>query len=480
MLFRDIPIRKKMLRIIFLINGIILLVTCAAFFIYEFYVFRKGTVEKLSTISKIISVNSTAALSFDDADAAKEILLALKTERHIMAACLYDKNGKIFAQYPDSASVSSFPAKTGMQGYVFSRSDIEGFEPIRQDNAMLGTLYIKSDLGTMYQRFRLYAFIVALVIIISFVLAYLLSKILQKSISAPILALANTAKVISEQKNYSVRAVKKSKDEVGSLTEAFNHMLEQIEKQNHDLSEFNQTLEQRIAERTVQLESVNKELEAFSYSISHDLRAPLRGIISFTSILEESYGNRLDNEAKRLTSVIKQNTLRMGNLIDDLLTFSRMSRQDIVKNNIDTAALVKTTIAEIDIPERSIKWEVQSLPGSYGDVNTIRQVWINLISNAVKYSRNIADPVIEIGSFNEKGQDIFFVKDNGVGFDPKYKEKLFRVFQRLHTVNEFEGTGVGLAIVEKIISKHGGKVWADAEKGAGATFYFSLPQNNFA
>jgi light-regulated signal transduction histidine kinase (bacteriophytochrome) len=234
-------------------------------------------------------------------------------------------------------------------------------------------------------------------------------------------------------------------------------------------------LENKVIDRTTQLESVNSELEAFSYSVSHDLRAPLRGIAGFTAMLENKYSGQLDSEAKRIIAVITDSTLKMGNLIDDLLAFSRMGRQDITKTNIPTNNLVKEVTAELDTNDHPITWAIQSLPDTYGDTNTIRQVWINLISNAIKYSRNTQMPVIEIGFVNKENQVIFFVKDNGVGFDNKYSNKLFKVFQRLHSVYEFEGTGIGLAIVEKIISKHGGKVWVEAEKNIGATFYFSLP-----
>ncbi len=233
--------------------------------------------------------------------------------------------------------------------------------------------------------------------------------------------------------------------------------------------------ERRIAEEA--LTKSNEELEAFSYSISHDLRAPLRGIIGFTNILEEDYAGKLDEEARRITGVIKNNTLKMGNLIDDLLSFSRLGRQQIVKINVDTSQLVKEVIAEADVKNCNgqVNWAIAALPQVKADPNTIRQVWVNLISNAVKYSCKQQQPEIEIGTVPAVNETIFFVKDNGVGFDEKYSDKLFKVFQRLHSATEFEGTGVGLAIVNRIVTRHGGKTWATGEPGKGACFYFSLP-----
>jgi len=228
-----------------------------------------------------------------------------------------------------------------------------------------------------------------------------------------------------------------------------------------------------------ELKRTNAEVEAFTYSVSHDLRAPLRGIIGFTAILEEDYSSKLDDEAKRITSVIKSNTLKMGHLVDDLLNFSRMGRQDIVKTSIDTGIMINEVIKEL-IPKNNelhIDWQIHPLPCINGDINTIRQVWVNLISNAIKYSGKKEHPHIEIGAYKQEGQTAFFIKDNGVGFDEKYKDKLFKVFQRLHSPEEFEGTGVGLALIEKIVSKHGGKVWATGEVGKGASFYFSLPSD---
>jgi len=232
-----------------------------------------------------------------------------------------------------------------------------------------------------------------------------------------------------------------------------------------------------------ELRKSNAELEAFTYSVSHDLRAPLRGIIGFTAILEEEYSDKLDEEAKRITSVIRSNTLKMGHLIDDLLAFSRTGKQEIVKTQVNTKAMVHEIINELKSREqqniKKILWDIQSLAPANADINTIRQVWVNLLSNAVKYSGKEEQPSIEIGSYFEAGQIVYYVKDNGVGFDEQYKHKLFKVFQRLHNAEEFEGTGVGLALVEKIISRHGGKVWAVGKKDQGACFYFSLPVENF-
>ena len=246
-----------------------------------------------------------------------------------------------------------------------------------------------------------------------------------------------------------------------------------------ELYKLNEELESRVNLRTVQLEAANTEMEAFTYSVSHDLRAPLRGIIGFSAILEEDYGPKLDEEAKRIITVIKSNTLKMGQLIDDLLAFSRMGRQDMLKTRVDTQLMVKEIINELcpGNKHQGIDWEVHVLPPINADINTIRQVWINLLSNAIKYSGKKEKAHIEIGSFVREAQTAFFIRDNGIGFDNRYKDKLFKVFQRLHSPTHFEGTGVGLALVAKIISKHGGKVWAEGEVDKGACFYFSVPAN---
>lgn len=226
-------------------------------------------------------------------------------------------------------------------------------------------------------------------------------------------------------------------------------------------------------------EAANKELEAFSYSVSHDLRAPLRAIDGFSRILEEEYAEKLDDEAKRLLGVLRSNAGRMGRLIDDLLDFSRLGRSELASSRVDMAALARDVLAEIATQSgREPESAMLALAPAWGDATLLRQVWINLLSNAVKFSAN-ADPArIEVGARDEGEDTIYWVRDNGAGFDMQYAGKLFGVFQRLHSQAEYPGTGVGLAIVQRIVARHGGRVWAESVPGAGATFYFSLPRGN--
>lgn len=226
--------------------------------------------------------------------------------------------------------------------------------------------------------------------------------------------------------------------------------------------------------------AINNELEAFTYSVSHDLRAPLRSIDGYSKILQEDYGSKMDTEANRLLDIIKNNARRMGQLIDDLLDFSRLGRKELEKSIVNMEALVAHVQQELVSQEkdRKIQFKINRLQEVNGDARMMRQVWINLISNAIKYSRLKEIATIEIGSNFDGNRVIYFIRDNGVGFDMKYADKLFGVFQRLHKVQEFEGTGVGLALVHRIVSRHGGKIWAEANVNQGATFFFFIPTQN--
>jgi signal transduction histidine kinase len=222
----------------------------------------------------------------------------------------------------------------------------------------------------------------------------------------------------------------------------------------------------------------NKEMEAFSYSVSHDLRAPLRAIDGFTQILVEDYGGKLDDEGNRIAGIIRASAVQMGKLIDDLLSFSRLGRAEVKKSAIAMGALADGVYKALKAlaPERDIEFVMDAVPDINGDVDMIRQVWTNLFSNAIKFTSKKEKAKIEVGSTSDGNNVTYFVKDNGAGFDMKYIGKLFGVFQRLHSVEDFEGTGVGLANVKRIIERHGGKVWAEGKVGEGATFYFVLPR----
>lgn len=241
-----------------------------------------------------------------------------------------------------------------------------------------------------------------------------------------------------------------------------------------------EALTTRLQVQVEELASVNKELESFSYSVAHDLRAPLRAISGFSGMVLEDYAAALDKEGLRLLGVVRDNAIRMGALIDDLLAFSRLSRQRMSPREVDMAALVATVIDDLmqSLPEGTVRPIVEPLPKAIGDATLLRQVWANLIGNALKYSRKTEHPRVEVGSIwtpAERSGVVYFVRDNGVGFDMSHANKLFGVFQRLHRVDEFEGTGVGLAIVHRVITRHGGRIWAESSVGQGATFYFTMP-----
>lgn len=251
-----------------------------------------------------------------------------------------------------------------------------------------------------------------------------------------------------------------------------------FEQAKAQIEKMNEQLELRVQDRTAQLHSTIQELEAFSYSVSHDLRAPLRAIDGFSKLLAEDYYSSLDAEGRRLIDVIRNSTVKMGNLIDGLLAFSRLGRQALASSEVDMNDLAREAFAETSSAEagRSVDIRMGDLPPALGDRVLFRQVFINLLSNALKFTRGKDPAIIEVGSRATGDRNIFYVKDNGVGFDMRYADKLFGVFQRLHGVNEFEGTGLGLAIVQRIVHRHGGQVWAEGAIGEGATIFFSLPK----
>ncbi len=275
-------------------------------------------------------------------------------------------------------------------------------------------------------------------------------------------------------------------EEKEKRTKELTRANEELKKAENYILQLNDQLEHKIVERTTQLESVNKELESFSYSVSHDLRAPLRAISGNSKILEEDYSEKFDEEGKRALNSIRHYSKNMGELIDDLLAFSRLGRKQVSVSDINMNNLVRTIKAELPPSDQDARTEfrILALPPAKGDVSLIKQVWTNLISNALKYSKNKPKSIIEIGGKEEGERVVYYIKDNGAGFDMQYYDKLFGVFQRLHSQEEFEGTGIGLAIIQKIVNRHSGTVWAESKLNEETYFYFTLsaihtnPQNN--
>lgn len=242
----------------------------------------------------------------------------------------------------------------------------------------------------------------------------------------------------------------------------------------------NAELEQRVARRTEELAAANKELESFSYSVSHDLRAPVRAIAGFSKLLAEQHGEQLEPEALRKLGIVRSEAARMGALIDDLLAFSRLGRQSLQMKTVDMAELVRINLETLGAGNAGPhpKVTIGALPAAKGDRGLLAQVWANLLANAVKFSARKDAPAIEVDAYVNETDNVYLVRDNGVGFDPRYVSKLFGVFQRLHDPAEFPGTGVGLALVHRIVARHGGRVWAEGQPDVGATFYFSLPRKD--
>jgi two-component system sensor histidine kinase/response regulator len=249
-----------------------------------------------------------------------------------------------------------------------------------------------------------------------------------------------------------------------------------IHQHEAELKKLNNDLEAKNEE----LKFLNKELESFTYSVSHDLRAPLRAINGYSQILLEEHDQDTDEEVKRLLHIINGNAKDMGELIDNLLSLSKLGKREIQRGDVDMDGVLESVVQELKATEEGLKvsWKIHQVPPCCGDYRLLRQVWINLLTNAVKYSARKASPQVEVGAEEKGSQVVYFVKDNGAGFDMKYADQLFGVFQRLHKPTEFEGTGVGLAIVQRIIFRHKGKVWAEGAVDKGACFYFSIPLNS--
>jgi signal transduction histidine kinase len=466
-----------------LVSGMALLLACAVLVVYDAISFRDLVVKQLSIQAQIAGANSVSALIFNDPRVASETLQSLEASPDVLSAHIYTGEGRLFASYwRDQAGELDPPlAVTGnrIEAYTVGLDGVVLTRRIVIDGDTVGVISIRSTLQALYERLATYSAIVVFVLIVSLAAALFVSRVAQRTISRPLGALAAVARRVADQEGSAIRAETdpSAPDEIASLVHSFNEMLARVESRERALQQARELLEERVRQRTAALDASNKELEAFSYSVSHDLRAPLRHVVGFASLLEQHAGPSLDDRGRRYLTTMVEAANRMAKLVEDLLAFARLGRASLSMQRVDLGQVVEDAQAEL-LPltaSRRIEWNVGDLPVVVADPSLLRLVMVNLLSNAIKYTSTRDVARIEVGATQQENGDIVVsVRDNGVGFDMRYVDKLFGVFQRLHSAEEFEGTGIGLANVRRIVAKHGGETWAEGEPGRGATFFMSL------
>jgi len=611
MKLKGISIRAKVIRLISLISAISLLLVFTVLFVYEIVSYRENSTREMNVLANILAANSTAALAFDDAEAAHEILSAVKAEQLITVAILFKANGEVLTSFIPDSTVTEVPIAPAEYGFEIRRGKVEGFVPVMLGEKRLGTLYIRRSTEDTEQRLLLYAIIAGTVIVITFVLTYLLSSRLERAISNPLISLSNISTQVSEHHDYSVRATDPADGEIGQLKEAFNTMLSKIEIQNNEIQKHNQELEFKIDERTkayrrekefaevvvnsslvliavfdpemrfigyndkceeefklkrehvlgkkfeeampqikgtltynsllralkgefvhnpqyrsgvtgdfyesfmrplrnenneiyaalmtahningfieanAELQKRNADLEQFAYVASHDLQEPLRKVLLFNDRLNDELPDKNDS-VTRYIDKIDHAARRMSNLIRDVLAYSRLARleESFVPTDLNEVLAQVRIDLELYVEEKEAVITSQHLPVVPGNTLQLHQLFSNLINNALKFcdrkpSLQITCSIASNDEARWQGlayETLSYAKiqfiDNGVGFDPKYSDKVFALFQRLHQDKKYEGTGIGLALCKKIVTNHHGSIGVDSTPGVGTTFTIFLP-----
>jgi signal transduction histidine kinase len=461
-----------------------LLLACCAFVLHDRVSFRRLLVADLSTLAEIIGSNSSGAILFSDSKAAGETLAALEAERNVLWACIYTGQGERLASYvrgteqaerAKRGEIVDFPLPPAARGHWFQGDRLLLATPVVFDGESIGTVLLQSDLSEIRDRLARYVGIGAAVLLASSLVALLISSRLQRVISNPILTLVRTARAVSERKDYSVRAGKLSDDELGLLVSAFNEMLEQI--QHRDASLVKRAREVERVNR--ELERSNRELEDFASVASHDLQEPLRKITAFGDRLKSQCGDSLDEKGNDYLERMQKAASRMQTLIHDLLAYSRVTTraQPFAPVSLEVVTQEVLSDLELRIEKSGAKIELGTLATIRADPLQMRQLLQNLLSNALKFQRPGMPPVIRVEASldNGGGRCRITVRDNGIGFDERYLDRLFKPFQRLHGQSAYEGTGIGLAICHKIAERHGGSISAASAPGEGALFEVTLP-----
>ena len=492
---RDWPIRQKLMLVIMLTCAAVLLIDCGLLGFYQIYRFRESLVRNSTVLADVLAKNTQAALSFQDENAAQQTLQAVQEDSYVTAACLYNEKNVRFATYVREGKKTVFPDQPGPDGSRFESNSLAVFRPVMLNGRQIGTIYLKSSLQGLYERLYLFAGFSFFVLIISALAAYAFSSRLQRAILQPIHALTQTARSISVDKDFRVRASPQGRDEVGQLTEALNQLLTSIEERDKALQTTNDLLRGEIAERkaaegalaaseqrlqalveqrTAKLTETIGELEAFSYSIAHDMRAPLRSLQGFSDILLTEYADKLDDEGQQFLNRIAKSAARMDKLIQDVLNYSRVVRSDFPLGPVDVAQLLEGILDSYPM-FAAAKAEI-SIQGPFplvvGNEAMLTQVFSNLIGNAVKFVAPGVRPHLKIWAEPSAQSVRIYVEDNGIGIEPDHFERIFAMFQQVS--KNFEGTGIGLAIVKKAMDRMGGKVGVQSKLDQGSIFWIEM------
>ncbi len=470
--FRDVPIRRKLILIIMLTSSVAFLLGGAAYLTYDLFTFRRMMTRDLTVLAEIIGANSTASLVFNDQSSAEETLAALAAEQHIVSAVLYAKDGGVFAKYlrGDMPGDFSLP-KPEEDGHGFEDGHLVLFRRIVLQGEKIGTIYIQSDMQVFYSRLKQYTTIGAIIMLAVSFVAFLLSSKLQRVISGPILHLAQTTRVVSVEKDYSVRAVKQSEDELGLLIDGFNEMLTQIQNRDAELM--------ASKERA---EAATRAKSEFLASMSHELRTPLNAVIGFSEVLLERMFGDLNTKQEEYLRDIHESGQHLLSLINDILDLSKVEagRMGLELTTFDLPMALDNALTLVK--ERGsrhgiqLALEVDDRLGDFtADERKIKQILVNLLSNAIKFTPNggkialrarLTDSLAEVS-----------VSDTGIGIAPEDHRRIFDEFRQVggDYARKGEGTGLGLTLAKKFVELHGGKIWVESELGRGSTFTFTLP-----
>lgn len=472
------PLRTKLLSLTVSITTLGILLVCTSLVMVENRTYKEQLESELHVIADILAEQSAAALLFEDSEQLNTIISSLDQIETIEQVCVYNVGGEVMSAlngtgYEPCPNLDVEPVEGFLGDYY------RLLEPIVLDGEVVGQFYLMSRLEVL--RNHIWTFIVisfSVGIGILMLLIWVASR-LQRLITEPIVELSNAADRISHEYDYSIRVPVYGKDELGSLGNAFNEMIGTIQQQNQKIVQSKDDLERTVAERTSELSLANRELEAFSFSVSHDLRQPLRAIEGFGAALEEDCRDLLNDVGLDYLGRIRAATVRMGSLIDGMLVLSRVSRQAMEVESVDLSTMLSEIVQELQDTTDAVPAvvSIQSDMHVVGDERMLRIAFQNLMENAWKYTSKNEKRVIDVSACEKRNSITIALKDNGVGFDMKYVDKLFVAFNRLHTPAQFSGTGLGLATVDRVVRRHFGRVFAESPIDSGACFYVEFPSS---